>query len=135
MNPRHLALAAALATAMPAAADCTWEWLCNADGACKQMPVCGSIYEQPPPRPKESKPPQLPPLIMRHDTFSGRGVNPGPTLTCEYIMRPDRTGRWTWTEVCFCADPERTNDKSPPFANIVRCEDRGPPKPPPKQRK
>ena len=39
MNPRHLALAAVLAAAMPAGAECTWEWLCNGEGACKQMPV------------------------------------------------------------------------------------------------
>ena len=126
MNAHHLALALALGFAAPAAADSRWEWLCNGDGACKQMPVCGSLYESPPPRPDESKPPAIPPLTMRVNTFSGRGVPGFTPLTCEHIMRTDRTGRWTWTEACFCTDPARTKDRNPPFANIVKCEDPGP---------
>jgi hypothetical protein len=122
MNPRHLALATFLACAMPAAADCKWEWLCNGDGACKQMPVCGSVYDRPPPRPTESTPPATPPLAMRHNTFAGRGANPGTPLTCEHIMRKDHTGRWYWSEACFCTDAARAKDPTPPFANIVRCE-------------
>ena len=123
MKAHHLALALALGSATPAAADCRWEWLCNADGACKQMPVCAGLYDIPPPRPTESTPASVPPLTMRVNTFSGRGVKRGTPLTCEHIMRPDRTGRWTWTEVCFCADPRRSREKNPPFANIVRCEE------------
>ena len=49
----HVVLEQPPPAAAPAAAECTWEWLCNADGACKQMPVCGSVYESPPPRPTE----------------------------------------------------------------------------------
>jgi hypothetical protein len=137
MRLRHLALALALGCAMPAAADCKWEWLCNGEGACKQMPLCGSLYDVPPsrpteskpsrdvppPRPTESKPSGIAPLTMRVNTFSGRGVKPGTPLTCEHIMRTDRTGRWYWTEACFCTDPERAKDKIPPFANIVRCDE------------
>jgi hypothetical protein len=123
MDPRHLALAALLlAFAAPAAADCTWEWLCNADGACKQMPVCGSVYENPPPRPNETKAPTIPPLTMRYNTFSGRGARPDTPLTCEHIMRKDRTGRWFWAEACFCADPALGKDPTAPFANIVKCD-------------
>ena len=122
MKAHHVALALALGSAMPAAADCRWEWLCNADGACKQMPVCAALYDTPSPRPTESRPPTVPPLTMRVNTFSNRGVKPGTPLTCEHIMRADRTGRWTWTEACFCTDPERSKDKNPPFANIARCD-------------
>ena len=65
MNLRHLALAVALASAMPAAAECRWEWLCNGEGACKQMPICDNVYEMPPPRPTDNQPPAVPPLSMR----------------------------------------------------------------------
>ena len=126
MNPRHLALAMLLAIAMPAAAECSWEWLCNGDGACKQMPVCTSVYETPPPRPTESKPPAIPPLAMRPHTIAGVGVGMSTTLTCEHIMRKGRSGRWYWSEACFCSDPKRAKDSSAPFANIVRCDDRDP---------
>lgn len=124
MIPRHLALAVVLAAAMPAAADCTWEWLCNGDGACKQMPVCDSVYDSPPPRPTDSKPPAVPPLAMRPHTIAGSGVGMVTTLTCEHIMRKGRSGRWYWSEACFCTDPKRAKDSNPPFANIVRCDDR-----------
>ena len=121
MKQLRPALAVALACALPAAADCSWEWLCNGDGACKQMPVCDSVYDTPPPRPKESRPSTTPPLAMRHATSAG-AARPDTTLTCEHIMRADRAGRWQWTEACFCADPARARDATPPFANIVRCE-------------
>jgi len=126
MSPRHLVVALAVATTAPAIAraECGWEWLCNGDGACKQMPVCNSVYESPPPRPTESKPPAIPPLAMRPHTIAGMGVGATTTLTCEHIMRQGRTGRWYWTEACFCSDPKRAKDASAPFANIVRCDDR-----------
>ena len=124
MNPRHLALAAVLAAAMPAAAECTWEWLCNGEGACKQMPVCTSVYDTPPARPTDSRPPVVPPLAMRPHTIAGTGVGVATTLACEHIMRKGRTGRWYWSEACFCTDPKRAKDSTGPFANIVRCDDR-----------
>ncbi len=124
MKAHHVALVLALGGAMPAAADCRWEWLCNGDGSCKQMPLCAGLYDTPPPRPPESAAPPVPPLTLRVNTFSGRGVKPGTPLTCEHVMRADRTGRWTWTEACFCADPGRSREKTSPFANIVRCDER-----------
>ena len=124
MISRHLAAAALAAAATPALADCTWEWLCNGDGACKQMPVCNSVYEVPPPRPTESKPPAIPPLAMRPHTIAGMGIGVSSTLTCEHIMRQGRSGRWYWHEACFCSNPRKAKDSSPPFANIVRCDDR-----------
>ncbi len=99
-----------------ASADCTWEWLCNGEGNCKQMPVCDSVYETPPPRPA-SAPPAQPPLSMR----PSRIPNTMTSLTCEHIMRQGKSGRWYWNEACFCTDPKKTRDPSEPFANIVRC--------------
>jgi len=114
----RLLLAAALALAAPAAsASCTWEWLCNGDGTCKQMPVCDSVYEVPPPKP-DSAPPALPPLAMRPH----RIAKDMSGLTCEHIMRQGKSGHWSWNEACFCTDPTKAKDPSAPFANIVRCE-------------
>ena len=110
------ALAVSLA-ALPASAGCTWEWLCNGEGACKQMPICDTVYDVPPPQP-DSKPPEMPPLAMRPHKLPGTMG----TLQCEHIMRKKASGRWTWTEACFCTDPAKTRDPSAPFANIVRCD-------------
>ena len=44
-------------------------------------------------------------------------------LTCEHIMRLGRSGRWSWSEACYCTDKSRNPDASRPFANIVRCDD------------
>ena len=126
MKLRHLAAAlaaaATLPTALPAATDCTWRWLCNGDGACKQMPICDSVYETPPPRP-DSQPPAQPPLSMRPYKIAGTGVGvTANTLTCEHIMRKGKSGRWYWHEACFCTDPNKAKDPSTPFANIVRCD-------------
>jgi hypothetical protein len=114
----RLWLAAALVLAAPAAsASCNWEWLCNGEGTCKQMPVCDSVYEVAPPKP-DSSPPSTPPLAMRPHAIPDdmRG------LTCEHIMRQGKSGRWYWNEACFCSDPTKAKDPSTPFANIVRCE-------------
>jgi len=116
MKMRLVAAAASLA-ALPALADCSWEWLCNGDGACKQMPVCESVNDTPPPRP-ETAPPDVPPLSVRPFKIAG----PLGTLTCEHIMRKTKSGKWTWAEACFCTDPTKTRDPSAPFANIVRCD-------------
>jgi hypothetical protein len=117
MKLRLLAAAVVTLAATPAAADCKWEWLCNGDGSCKQMPVCDSIYEVPP-APPDAKPPAMPPLSMRpHRIPAAMG-----TLTCEHIMRQGKSGRWYWNEACFCTDPKKARDPSAPFANIVRCD-------------
>ena len=114
----RLLLAALLAAAaLPAAANCSWEWLCNGDGNCKLMPLCASINEVPPAAPN-SQPPAMPPTSMRPARIPG----PMGTLTCEHIMRQGKSGRWYWDEACFCTDPRKARDPSAPFANIVRCE-------------
>ena len=107
--------------ALPAAADCSWDWLCNGEGACKHMPVCDSVYELPPAAP-DSQPPAMPPLSMRPHKIAGTSVGGTSTLTCEHIMRKGKTGRWYWHEACFCSDPNKAKDPSAPFANIVRCD-------------
>ena len=117
------AIVAAIATAaVPAFGACTWEWLCNGEGACKHMPVCDSVLEMPPPKPSV-QPPAMPPLAMRPHKIAG---NLNSALTCEHIMRQGRSGRWYWAEACYCQDKSKSIDPSNPFANIVRC-DGGPP--------
>jgi hypothetical protein len=86
------------------------------------MPICDSVLETPPPRPEGAQPPAVPPLSMRPYKIAGNGVGSSSTLTCEHIMRKGKTGRWYWHEACFCTDPARARDKTPPFANIVRCD-------------
>lgn len=120
MKPAALLAAAAWAAALPASAACTWEWLCNGEGQCKLMPVCDSVHDTPPPRPEGAQPPAIPPLAMRPYKIAGAGI--ATTLTCEHIMRQGKSGRWYWNEACFCTDPEKAKDKTPPFANIVRCD-------------
>ena len=103
--------------ALPAGAYCHWEWFCNGEGACKQMPLCDSIYEKPPPKP-DSQPPAMPPIAMRPYRMPG----PMGALTCEHIMRQATNGKWQWAEICYCTDPSRSKDATPPFAHIVRCD-------------
>jgi hypothetical protein len=114
----RLLLAAAIALAAPAAsANCTWEWLCNGEGTCKQMPVCDTVYDTPPPKP-DSAPPSTPPLALRPFGIAKQMQG----LSCEHVMRQGKSGRWYWSEACFCTDRTKAKDPSTPFANIVRCE-------------
>ena len=83
------------------------------------MPVCDSVYETPPPRP-ESKPPVVAPLSVRPTRIAG---NARPELSCEHIMRLGKSGRWRWSEACFCTDRTGNPALANPFANIVRCDD------------
>ena len=116
MRLRWLAVPFAL-VAGPAAASCDWEWLCNGEGACKQMPVCDNVYETPPPKPDRA-PPTPPPLSMH--PFKSAGHMTG--LSCEHVMRQEKSGHWRWDEACFCEDAKKAKDPTTPFANIVRCE-------------
>ncbi len=117
MEKRLVLAVAALAAALPVHADCRWEWLCSGDGACKQMPVCDTVYDVAPPRP-ESAPPTPPPLAMRPHKIA----SPMGTLSCEPVMRQSASGHWSWAEACFCSDEMKAPDPTRPFANIVRCE-------------
>ena len=115
--PSLIALATLACASFPAAAACHWEWFCNGEGACKQMPLCDSVNERPPPKP-DSQPPAMPPIAMRPYKVAG----PMGTLSCEHIMRQGPNGKWQWIEMCYCTDPGRSKDPTPPFANIVRCD-------------
>jgi hypothetical protein len=115
---KPLMLAAAMALAAPSAfASCAWEWMCNGEGSCKQMPVCDSVYEVPPPRPEEAAPTPPPMSIRPHHTARAM-----IGLDCEEVMRRSRSGHWSWDQACFCADPLKARDPTTPFSNIVRCE-------------
>jgi hypothetical protein len=117
MNSRMLAAAILVLAPVTAGAACSWEWLCNGDGSCKQLPICTTVYEVPPAAPN-NQPPAMPPLSMR----PARSPGPMGALTCEHIMRQGKSGRWYWDEACFCTDPRKARDPSAPFANIVRCD-------------
>jgi hypothetical protein len=114
MNYRVIS-AIALIAAGNAYANCEWEWLCNGDGSCKQLPVCETLYDTPSPPPGGQPP--TPPISMRPSKLPG---NMGPAQ-CEYIMRQTKGGRWVWDEACFCSDSSKTRDPDAPLANIVRC--------------
>jgi hypothetical protein len=111
-----IALVLSLDPSLSAAA-CRWEWFCNGEGSCKQMPLCDSVNETPPPKPT-SEPPAMPPVAMRPSKLPA----PMGALTCEHIMRQGSGGKWKWVEMCYCADESRSNEPSPPFAHIVRCD-------------
>ena len=107
MKPWSIVAAVASLAAMPAAADCSWEWLCTGDGQCKYAPVCESMRDTPPPRPEGVPPPAPPPQGARPFKVAGSSVTGTGTLTCEHIMRQSKSGRWSWQEACFCTDPKR----------------------------
>jgi len=71
MRLRSWAAAFVSLAAAPAFAECHWEWLCNGEGACKQMPVCDTLYDKATPRP-ESSPPSPPPIRMRPHKVTGQ---------------------------------------------------------------
>jgi hypothetical protein len=114
---RTLLAATLLSLGLPASASCTWEWLCNGEGTCKQMPICDSVYETAPDIP-DMKVPNPPPLAMRPHAVSSSMSG----LTCEHVMRKNHSGRWVWVEACYCTDATKTRDPSSPFANIVHCD-------------
>jgi hypothetical protein len=117
MNVRILIAVGALLASGPVAANCHWEWLCSGDGSqCKQMPICETLYDNPPPRP-ESNPP-IPPIGVRPQKVS---LGTGPE-TCEQVMHQTPAGKWEWDRACFCSDSTKAKDPNAPLANIVRCE-------------
>ena len=96
---------------------CHWEWLCNGEGGCRQMPVCETLYEVPPPKP-QSTPPAPPPASLRPQRIP---VSLG-AADCEFVMRQDSAGQWQWEKACYCSDVTKARDNGAPMSNIVRCE-------------
>jgi hypothetical protein len=118
MRKGPLLAAFAMSLAAPAVnASCAWEWMCNGEGSCKQLPVCDSVYEVPPARPQEVAP--TPPPIAMRPHHIGRDMT---GLDCEDVMRRSPSGHWSWDRASFCADPLKARDPTTPFSNIVRCE-------------
>ena len=74
MTSRMLAASLLALAAANAEASCSWEWLCNGDGSCKQMPICSSVYDVPPAAPNNSQPPAMPPLSMRSLGWPGASL-------------------------------------------------------------
>ena len=99
-----------------ASAVCHWEWLCNGEGGCRQMPVCETLNEVPPPKP-DSAPPTPPPSIRPQKIAGSMGV-----ADCEYVQRQDATGQWQWEQACYCSDITKPRDAGGPMSNIVRCD-------------
>ena len=108
------------APALPsiASAACTWEWLCNGGGACRQTPVCDALDEVPPAKP-EMAPPVPPPLAMRPQAATSHR---GGDVACEQVMRQTAAGNWKWEEACYCGDDTKVPDPSQPMSNIARCQ-------------
>ena len=93
MTTRLILLAALVAT--PAAAqNCTWVWDCTS-GQCRQVPVCRSPLDIPPPRPPEIRP-IAPPTIR---PIPVPGIPPVGTKVCapRYICTG---GQCVWRTVC-----------------------------------
>jgi len=117
MKPWSFVIALTIFASAPVFANCQWEWLCKGDGsACKQVPVCDTLYDTPPPKPDSPAP--APPIAIRPDTIaSDLG-----TASCEHVMRQNKKGEWEWSRACYCSDPATSKDPNDPLANMVRCE-------------
>lgn len=81
------------AWAAPARATCTWTWDCT--NGCRQVPLCFSTLDIPPPRPPSVAPiptPSVPPIARPM-------VPPVGTSICspQYICS---SGRCSWQNVC-----------------------------------
>ncbi|HLX23105.1 MAG TPA: hypothetical protein VKR38_07150 [Usitatibacter sp.] len=108
--------ASAMLAAGNASAICHWEWLCNGEGGCRQMPVCDTLYETPPPKP-EAAPPTAPTGLRPQKIPNSMGQ-----ADCEFVQRQDETGQWHWDQACYCSDITKGRDGSTPMSNIVRCD-------------
>lgn len=83
--------------ARPANAGCRWEWLCDAQGNCRQAPICESSIDLPPLRPPEIKP-IVPPAIK---PIASPTLPPLGTSECDQVRRCDSWGNCVWDTVCY----------------------------------
>jgi hypothetical protein len=93
-----LGLAASLwAVPIRSLASCQWTWDCSGGaGQCRQVPICGSTLDIPPPRPPAIQPippPTIPPIEMPR-------VPPVGTLACRQTYLCNNMGQCSWQSVC-----------------------------------
>jgi hypothetical protein len=91
-------MGAALALTISASlayATCRWTWDCTG-GQCRQVPICDSSIDLPPPRPP-SVPPVAPPTVPPVPTPT---VPPVGTGYCSPQYLCDGMGRCSWQTVC-----------------------------------
>ena len=96
-------LVALILTAMiwPAgvAAECRWEWLCDASGEeCSKGAVCDSVDDTMPSPPPIARPvvaPSTPPAATP-------GNAPDGSTDCKQVRRCDVDGNCIWDTLCLC---------------------------------
>ena len=82
--------------ASPAQARCTWDYVCDGNGNCRQVPLCDSTLDIPPPAPPRLPPlppPSIPPLASPR-------LPPLGTQACYPVQRQRADGSWYWQEIC-----------------------------------
>lgn len=95
---RALALASVLQLALApvgASAACRWQWACNRDGVCQDVPICDSAIDLAPPH-QPSIQPIEPPSIA---PIQRPVVPPIGTDHCaaQHVLGP---GGWHWETLC-----------------------------------
>ncbi len=92
-----LALIGCIVVANPAAASCTWEWICDESGDCANVPICDSTINIVPPQPP-SITPIVPPSVRPVERLN---IPPIGTDNCTQVRRQDAYGNWVWDTVCY----------------------------------
>jgi hypothetical protein len=77
-------------------AACQWEWVCNENGRCRNIPVCDSTLDIVPPQ-SPSIPPIAPPSIR---PIQPPTLLPLGTSRCTQVQKRDAFGNWHWETVC-----------------------------------
>ena len=79
-----------------AEAGCTWEFECDAWGNCRQVPLCDSAFDIPPPAPAAVAPippPAVAPILTP-------GIPPPGTTSCRQAYICDSWGNCDFQIVC-----------------------------------
>lgn len=92
-----VALALTVFSIAPATASCRWEWVCDEDGDCAQVPLCERSFDIVPPQPPSIEP-IVPPSIRPIDRPT---LPPIGATDCTQARRRDTFGRWYWDTVCY----------------------------------
>lgn len=113
----YLAGVAIGVVSLPAVADCKWEWLCDGRGQCRQVPVCESLYDIPPPKPEMETPKPPPMSVPPNEKAGDKGI-----ARCEWIMRTEDGAAWSWQRACYCVDGTKRVANERPLSGLVRCD-------------